>query len=163
MCLGGAVERGPSVDRRKAPAGRLGEVALERDEDGGQVGLSAAAREAPAGVRESEAAADEGQHAALDRNRCGRVRGHGQLRVERRHQRVAEHAGERGRGIEEAEVAWMCGMHDPVAQQRGDRPEQLLEADGLREVEVAQAPLQLLLTAGGRDGQVADLVPVALQ
>ena len=77
---------------------------------------------------------------ALDRDRRGRVRGDGQLRVERRHKRVGEHACERGRGVEETEVARMCGVHDPVAQQPAHRIEQLVEAHRLGEVEPAQAP-----------------------
>jgi hypothetical protein len=86
-----------------------------------QVGLAAAGRELPDRAGRQPQAPDQQVGARrLDRHRRRGVGHDGELRVERRRQRVADHAHERGGRVEQPQVAGVPGVDDAVAQRRLD-------------------------------------------
>jgi hypothetical protein len=137
-------------------------VPLEGDQQAREVRLRATARERAGGVRQAEAIAQERDHVALDRHGRGSVGGDGELWIEGCDERVGEHPGERGRRVEQAEVARVRGVDDAVVEQGAGRLHQLLQRDGRAEVESAQPFLEGLVRGRRRHGEVADPVQVAL-
>ena len=140
--LAGDVERGPLARRSEPALGGLGEMPLQGDQQSREVRLGAAAREAARRAGQAEAFTQEREHVPFDRHRGRRVRGHGELGVEGGHEGVREHSGEGGRRVEQAEVAGVRGVHDPLAEQLSGCIHQLVQRHRRGEVEVAQARLR---------------------
>ncbi len=158
--LVGRVERRAPLQGSQPVLGVAGEVAGQRDQHRGHVGLRAAGGEGAGGALRVEAGALEepGQRRALHLVGRRRVPPAADLRVVDRGQRVGDDARGVGRRIEEAEVARVRRVQVAARQQIGDVVGDLLERHRRREVVAPQAIDELCPGQLGRHRHIAHLL-----
>ena len=157
--LAGQVEGRRSGESAQSLLPVRGERPRQRDDDGREIRLRAAAREACDGRgREAELAHQPGEGVPLDLVRRRRRPPGRQLRVVHRDQRIRDDRGHRHARIEEAEVTRVGDVHLPRPQHRLDVGDDLIEVDRVREI-VARREVAANLVRRHRrdDGPIRDV------